>query len=161
MNKIRDTRAIVLLTIGTFFSPAIYILLFGLGRDDSGLTRFIEFIILPLPAFISVMCLALGVGSFIATKRQSSAEPLSQSAAALHETRQMRSNILALTIGTILLGAVALGMLVFVIHLVRLDDGIFPLIFPGAVPICIIIVASVLIPINIRHIARQKKLLSK
>lgn len=165
MNKKYKTQAIILLSIGLLLSPAIYTVVSAyLGKidDASGLAKTVTYVLFTLPAFISVMCITFGVGRLVAASRSQVVVPGKVTFAGLQsDYRQKKNNLIALISGTILLAILAVVMLLYVIYLWQQDNMVFDLIFPGAVPIAIVLFAVVMLPINIINIAKQKKALHK
>jgi small-conductance mechanosensitive channel len=165
MNKKYKTQGIILLSIGLLLSPAIYAIVsayFGYIDAVLGLAAVVIYVFCALPAFISVMCIAFGVGRLVAAAKNQAVATEKRTPATLQkEYQQKKNNLTALIGGTILLAILAVVMLLFVINLWQQESVLFVLVFSGAIPIAIILFAVVMLPINIRNILKQKKALSE
>lgn len=170
MNKKYKIQAIILLSVGLLLSPALYFITETLiysfttsTTGDGGLALFLNLIIFPLPAFVSLLCLIFGVNRLVRARRQPTTPPIRNPQGVVlpispKEYRREKIHLSVLTIGTIVLGIIGIAMLVFVIYLL-LQATAFYLIFPGAIPIAIVLLAIVFVPINIKSISKQKKII--
>jgi hypothetical protein len=170
MNKKYKIQATILLSIGLLLSPALFFIAETLiysfttsTTGDEGLALFFYLIIFPLPAFISLLCLIFGVNRLVRARRQPTTLPIRSPQGAIlpisiKEYRREKIHLSALTVGTVVLGIIGIAMLVFVIYLL-LQATPFDLIFAGAIPIAIVLLAIIFVPINIKNISKQKKII--
>ncbi|MFZ2836565.1 MAG: hypothetical protein WAZ21_04560 [Candidatus Saccharimonadales bacterium] len=153
MNKTYKTQALVLLSIGLLLSPAIYLLFYGADpNDESEIFKTLNYIIYPLPAFISVMCLTFGLGRLHTASSYGVSHPPSSD-----KRKQAKNNLIALFIATSLLAIIGLMMLLYIIHVLLLPGGILLSLITSAIPLAILVFSLIIVPINIKNIMKQRK----
>ena len=163
MNKTYKTQAITLLIVGIGLLPSIYFLFFAsYPNDQMGFYKLLSYIVFPLPALASIVCIALGLGRLHAAKSQplSPVESVSTDGRIRPvEYRRAKNNFIALSAVTVLMGLIGLMALWAIIYLISLPGGLLLLVFPGLVPVSVFVFTVVIGSLNVKKIFEQKRAL--